>query len=85
MKPCTRGEIVKCPACGNLPDGCKHPAEDYFAPPAKPKSFEQIECGNCYAIIDCEVSVCGNYFLFSVGDEMKNVPLAMAGMFGCWI
>jgi hypothetical protein len=69
MKQYKRGEIVVCPWCGELPDGCEYPAEDYFVPPAKAGSFEQLECGNCYSLIDCEVSSCGSYFLFTKGEE----------------
>lgn len=68
MKQYKRGEIVKCPCCGELPDGCEYPAEDYFVPPAKPHSYEEIECGNCYSVIQCEVSSCGKYFVFYVGE-----------------
>lgn len=64
MKHYKHGEIVVCPCCGELPDGCGYPAEDYFVPPAKAGSYEEIECGNCYALICCEVSRCGEYFIF---------------------
>lgn len=68
MRQYSKGEIVKCPACGELPDGCEYVAEDYFPHPIRPNASEQFECGNCDAIIDCKVSACGNNFLFSEGE-----------------
>jgi hypothetical protein len=68
MKQYVRGEIVRCPSCGELPDGEEYTAEDYFVHPIKAGAFEQIECGNCYAVIDCEVSQDGRRFLFALGD-----------------
>ena len=66
MKTYTKGQVVYCPCCGKLPDGEEYPVEDYFAPPIEPHNYEEIECGNCYALIGCEVSSCGKYFLFYV-------------------
>lgn len=68
MKQYEKGDIVKCPACGELPDGEEYAAEDYFRQPVRAGDFQQIECGNCYAEIDCEVSQDGSNFLFALGD-----------------
>lgn len=61
MKVYKKGEIIKCPRCGDHPAGEPLPVDDFVVPGSDIGVIERSECWECYRDFDVEVAVNGEF------------------------